>query len=86
MSKFLMSCRQATTICNKSQYSESSFWERFRLKIHLIVCAHCKDRTEQNHKLTQTIKKSNIVCLDASTKQDMRENLKREMENTQLLG
>ncbi|WP_231961657.1 hypothetical protein [Urechidicola croceus] len=48
MSKILISCDEATTICDKSQYGESSFLEKVKLNFHFLFCKVCKKYTKQN--------------------------------------
>ncbi len=57
MSKnFFISCDEATTICNKSQYKEASFWELIKLNIHTLRCKICGHYSKQNATLTQICK------------------------------
>ena len=51
--KFFISCDEATTICNKSQYKEASFWEIIKLKIHILGCKICGLYSKQNAILTK---------------------------------
>ncbi len=48
-----ITCDQATTICDKSQYKEASIWEIIKLKFHLIICKHCSKYSKQNGILTK---------------------------------
>lgn len=43
-----ISCDQATTICDKNQYGEASFVEKFKLKIHFLICKVCALYSKQN--------------------------------------
>lgn len=79
MGKLFLNCKEATQVCNKSQYEESSFLERFKLKLHTIFCSFCKEHTKKNHQLTNVIKQSNITCLDAKSKHGMRDNVEKEL-------
>lgn len=83
MFKFLfITCDEATMICDKSQYGESTLWERIRLNIHFLQCNICKLYTKQNNKMTDIFKmkaadcKKETHCL--STKE--KEALKKELE------
>ncbi len=58
MSKILTSCRESNHICDKSQYKESSFFERIKLNLHLLYCKACRKYTKENIILTKYIKKS----------------------------
>ena len=58
MSKiFFINCDEATTICNKSQYKEASFWEIIKLKFHVLGCKFCKLYAKQNGTLTKVCNK-----------------------------
>lgn len=51
--RLFISCDEATTICNKNQYKEASFWELIQLNIHILRCKTCGLYTKQNGKLTK---------------------------------
>jgi len=58
MSKnFFISCDEATTICNKSQYKEASFWELVKLNFHIFRCKVCGRYSKQNTTLTKVCDK-----------------------------
>ena len=46
--KFIISCDEATTICDKNQYGEASFSEKMKLSFHLMFCKFCKTYSKQN--------------------------------------
>ena len=48
MSKFFISCNEATTICDKNQYKEARFIDKLKLTIHLLLCKLCKCYSKQN--------------------------------------
>lgn len=81
LKKFQINCDQATTICDKSQYGEASFFEKLKLRWHLLVCKLCSSYVKQNQMLTKVfkIKASDCKeqkCLSARDK----EQLKKELE------
>ena len=51
--RLFISCDEATTICNKNQYKEASFWELIQLNIHVMRCKICGLYSKQNGKLTE---------------------------------
>ncbi len=58
MSKGLfISCDEATTICNKNQYKEASFWELIQLNLHILRCKICGLYSKQNGKMTEACNK-----------------------------
>lgn len=52
-----ITCDEATTICDKSQYKEASLWEIIKLKVHLILCKHCGKYSNQNGIMTKCYEK-----------------------------
>ena len=63
MFKFLkITCDEATTICDKTQYKEASVWEMIKLNIHFLSCKICKLYTGQNNKMTTLFKMKSIDC------------------------
>ncbi|MFD2564969.1 hypothetical protein [Aquimarina rubra] len=77
--KIFVSCENANHICDKSQYNESSFWEKVKLNIHLIYCKACRKYTSKNIKLTKLFKDPKVVSINQSAKDAMKEQLKKKM-------
>ncbi|RPD96703.1 hypothetical protein EGM88_10105 [Aureibaculum marinum] len=55
--KFIINCDEATTICNKSQYKEASFWEIIKLRYHIFSCKLCRTYSKQNATVTKICSK-----------------------------
>lgn len=78
----MLSCDEATMICDKNQYGEVTFWEKLRLRIHLLACKICREYTRQNSLLTKAFHKKasqikeNHICMSTHDK----EALKRKLE------
>ncbi|PHR72563.1 MAG: hypothetical protein COA67_04765 [Lutibacter sp.] len=53
MSKFFISCDEATTICDKSQYGEITVFDKIKLNFHFLICKYCKTYTKQNTLLSK---------------------------------
>ena len=49
----MISCDEATTICDKNQYGEATKWDKLRLNFHLLLCKHCKTYSKQNSFITK---------------------------------
>lgn len=49
----MISCDEATTICDKSQYNEASSMEKVKLKFHFLFCKICKRYTRQNTTMSE---------------------------------
>jgi hypothetical protein len=43
----MMNCKHATELMSKSQDKKLSFKERAGLKLHLVICAGCKNYNKQ---------------------------------------
>lgn len=73
-----ISCEEAAIICNKAQYKEASFWERVRLKIHLMYCSHCSQFARMNKKLTSLCALARLRALTGKEKEEIREKVKEK--------
>lgn len=80
--KLIFKCDEANHVCDKAQYKDASLWEKITLQIHLIYCNSCRKYTKDNMKLTSTIKKSDIKCLDHKCKENMKKELDKAIEDT----
>ncbi|MEC3906877.1 hypothetical protein VOI54_07590 [Tamlana sp. 2201CG12-4] len=70
--KVIIPCDEANHVCDKTQYKDATLWEKIKLNIHLIYCRACREYTKNNTKLTKAIKKSEVECLDNTSKEVMR--------------
>lgn len=52
-----ITCDEATTICDKTQYKEATLWEKIKLNIHLLYCKHCGIYSKQNAVMTKCYEK-----------------------------
>ena len=78
--KIGVSCDEAKHVCDKSQYKESSFWEKLKLNIHLLYCKACREYNKNNSKLTLLISKSKISCMDKKSKEALKDNLEKALK------
>ena len=83
--KFFISCDEATTICDKSQYDEASLFDKIRLSIHLAFCGHCKKYTKQNRVMSDLFGKFATPCegsdrMSEKDKSELDTKLKEELE------
>ena len=81
--KMFISCDDANHNCDKSQYNESSFWEKFKLTIHLLYCRACRGYSNNNAKLSKVINNSNVDCLELKDKQEMKDCFEKELKQHQ---
>lgn len=70
-----MPCDEANHVCDKTQYKEGTLWEKIKLNFHLIYCRACRKYSKNNAILTQTIKKSDVQCLDKKCKDAMKKTI-----------
>lgn len=77
--KFFLKCDEATLVCDKSQYEEAGFFDKFLLIIHLLFCKICREYSSRNVKLSEAIKSAEIKTLREEEKQVLKERLGREI-------
>jgi len=75
--KLMISCDEATAICDKNQYGEASRWDKIRLQLHLFLCKHCNAYSKQNHLMTKLLGKFVNTC-DGS--EHLSEEEKKELD------
>ncbi|NVK51948.1 MAG: hypothetical protein HWD85_03360 [Flavobacteriaceae bacterium] len=79
--KLKITCDEATTICDKSQYGESTLFERIQLNFHFLFCKVCSLYTKQNNKLSQIYKmratdcKEHKKCMSTEDKEQLKKQL-----------
>ncbi len=56
--KLKISCDEATTICDKNQYGEATFFDKIKLQIHLLMCKACSKYSKHNTFLTKVYEKN----------------------------
>ncbi len=80
MSKFKITCDEATTICDKSQYGKATLLEIVKLRIHFLGCKICALYTKQNNimsKVFNTNKGGSAIC---SMTEDEKDLMRKKME------
>lgn len=80
-----LTCDQATTICDKSQYNEATFWEKIKLNLHLFLCNKCGMYAKQNSIMSKCYEKQSATdcekkhCLCDEEKKAMENNIKEKL-------
>ncbi len=79
-----ITCKEATEICDRSQYKEASFLDIIRLKLHIAICKICAAYSKQNSMLSRIVKSSKICQnpnfqLNDDLKEKMKEELKKDL-------
>lgn len=81
--RIFISCDEATTICDKSQYGEATFFEKMTLQLHFLRCKLCALYSRQNNLLTKLYQQKaheerrKNHCLSDAEKKDLREKLEK---------
>ncbi|TXE07324.1 hypothetical protein ES711_11165 [Gelidibacter salicanalis] len=82
MSKsFFISKEDAFHICDKSQYKESTLWEKVKLMCRCIYCRSTRHYVSRNTKLTKVIKTSKLDCLQKHERQHLEAQLNKQLKN-----
>ena len=69
------SCQDVGHYSDKLQYGEATFWERLKLKIHILYCERCKKYNTKNSLLTDIFKKKEYNVLDIKDLEDIKEKV-----------
>ncbi len=56
MDFILLDCKQATFLVTKELEGSLTFWEKIRLKMHLLNCKFCYNFNVQNEKIDGILK------------------------------
>ena len=86
MSKFIISCDEATTICDKNQYGEVSILDKMKLMVHFIFCKHCVKYTKQNTLLSKIFGSyakeqcGKQKCMSHEDKEKIEENVRQKIK------
>lgn len=77
----MISCDEATAICDKNQYGEATLSEKISLGFHLFACKYCKQYSKQNNLMTKIFGKYLKPC-DGSEKlsNDSRKELELSLQ------
>ena len=82
-SKIFIDCDEAKHICDKSQYNESSWWERFRLNVRFIYCNITRTYVKRNQKLSKLVTDENVECMDTTSKENLKTKFEQQLQNHQ---
>lgn len=82
--KIWIKCDEANYVCDKSQYKESSFWEKIKLNIHFLYCRACRKYSHNNAKLSKVITKSKVKCLDKNCKEAMKKDFEKALKDNSI--
>lgn len=57
------SCQEIALLSEKKQYQEASFWERLRIKMHILYCERCRNYDKDNRNLTTILQDAKLDSL-----------------------
>lgn len=77
---FIISKEKAFHICDKSQYYESTWWEKLHLQLRCLWCSTTRQYVNRNNKLTKALKTSKLQCLELSERQQLKEQLHQQLK------
>lgn len=66
---FYLNCAEALEFCDKSEYKEASLSNKFRLRLHLLLCENCKKYHQQNRRLSFLMNKASLKTCTSEEKQ-----------------
>ncbi|WP_437398146.1 hypothetical protein [Flagellimonas lutimaris] len=70
-----ISCKEASGICDKSQYKEASWLDIIKLRIHLSYCKVCRAYSKKNSELTSLCDRAGLTMLSDDDKKKMKRDL-----------
>tara|TARA_R110002074_G_scaffold188878_1_gene354627 strand:- start:158 stop:424 length:267 start_codon:yes stop_codon:yes gene_type:complete len=76
----IIRCEDANHVCDKSQYKESSFLEKFKLNIHLLYCKACRKYSKKNSKLSSVISNSMVTCMSKENKECLKKDFEKALK------
>jgi glutamate synthase domain-containing protein 2 len=79
--KIMINCDEASTICDKSQYCEASFFDKIRLQMHLFLCKKCGLYSEQNKMMSKIFNTHLVNHHHSGLTEEAKAELKEELEH-----
>ncbi|WP_176582376.1 zf-HC2 domain-containing protein [Mariprofundus erugo] len=80
----MYTCKQASRIASDALDRKLTWYEWLNLKLHLAICAMCRNFEQNIHLLASTVKKPDdtaAVTLSADEREQLRKNIQSIMEN-----
>lgn len=78
---FFITKEQAFHICDKTQYRESTSWEKVKLTFRYVWCTTTRKYVNRNTKLTKAIEASKLECLQHHERKLLEERLEQHLKN-----
>ncbi len=80
MFNFKISCDQATTICDKSQYGKANLREILQLRMHFFSCKICRLYSKQNSLMSRIIKTMRAEQTVCAMSKEQKERMRAAIE------
>jgi hypothetical protein len=75
----MISCDKAALICDKAQYNEASFFDKAKLKLHMLICKACTSHAKKNATLTSLCKEAKLKSLTENEKNVMKKQIENQL-------
>ncbi|MBT0607471.1 hypothetical protein [Aequorivita echinoideorum] len=72
-------CEEAQQICDKSQYKETSFFQKIIHFFHLAICKFCRTYTKSNTQLTKSLHDSRLRTLNSEEKRALQDKIQQNL-------
>lgn len=79
--KLFSKCSETAHICDKHQYEEVGFFDKIKMKLHLMLCKLCRNYSKRNERLTKELKTANIKTFTNEEKQLLKSRMAEEIKN-----
>lgn len=76
-----ISIEKAKRICDKAQYDEASWWEKFQLHFRFCWCRFTRQYMKLNNQLTSKIGDADLECLTPQEMYEIKSKFSEELKN-----
>jgi hypothetical protein len=70
------SCQEIALLSEKKQYKEASFWERLRIKMHILYCERCRNYEKDNKQLSSILNDAKLDSLSDEEREELEKIIK----------
>ena len=76
-----ISIDKAKRICDKAQYNEASWWEKFQLRFRFCWCKLTRQYINLNTQLTKKIENVELDCLTPEEMYEIKSKFSEQLKN-----
>lgn len=73
-----LDCTEAAEFCDKTEYKETGFFGKIKLKLHLHFCENCRNYQKKNKKLSLLLNKAQLHTCTRAEKEAFKLQLNQE--------